>query len=151
MKRTIKFRGKSIENFEGDARHPSGKGQWVCGSLWHDTRDDTCHIWDEFLKYWIKVEPDTVGQFTGLLDNTGKEIFDGDILTKHEIDFGKGIRPDGGLYIKKEKTDVATMSRFPGYWLENESFGYEGEDLEDVEDWEIIGNIYDNPELIKNE
>ena len=41
------------------------------------------------------------------------------------------------------RIDIATMDRFPMFWLENESFGYEGEDLEDCSDWKIIGNIYE--------
>ena len=45
--------------------------------------------------------------------------------------------------IYKGKIDIATMERFPSYWLKNESFGYEGEELEDPEDWIIIGTSHD--------
>ena len=46
-------------------------------------------------------------------------------------------------FFRTGETDVATMDRFPGFWLKNESFGWEGEELETPEDWVIIGNIHE--------
>jgi len=95
-------------------------------------------------------------QFTGLLDKNGKEIYEGDILHKYGPDFVseeyerwqesgyEGPKPPD-IVVKK---DFCTLRRFR-LWLEHECFGYEGEDLEDSEDWEIIGDIYQNPELLE--
>lgn len=92
-----------------------------------------------------------VMQFTGLLDKNGKDIYEGDVLVKVEIDYDKWNDDDfeGETPMKRDKKDKATMDRFPCYWLQNEDFGYEGEDLEHSENWEIIGNIHENPELLK--
>lgn len=69
--REIKFRGKRPHS-----------GDWLHGSLYfspiwtaiHDRNISTC--WDEF----IEVDPSTVGQYTGLKDENGREIYEGDII-----------------------------------------------------------------------
>jgi uncharacterized phage protein (TIGR01671 family) len=87
----------------------------------------------------------------GLTDKKGNKIFEGDILQKWEVDWETDERNnfEGEEPLIATKKDVATMDRFPVFWLQNESFGYEGDDLEDSDKWEIIGNISDNPELLK--
>lgn len=93
-------------------------------------------------------------QYIGLLDMNGKEIYDGDILKKMGVDYDSeeykkwqdsGYEGEEPAHVEL-KRDVATLDVFR-YWLKNESFGYEGEDLESPGDWIIIGNIYQNPEL----
>lgn len=85
---------------------------------------------------FLKGDYDVLMQYTGLKDKNGKEIYEGDI-----VKFEK-------RWDNKELSDVVTMERFPRYWLKNETFGYEGEELDDPQECEVIGNIYQGPELI---
>lgn len=77
-------------------------------------------------------DPDCIiMQFTGLKDKNGKEIYDGDIL-----DF------DAGEWGGEFEPEVILMSDLIGTW------NYCGS-IDDVSEWrEIIGNIYENPNLI---
>lgn len=150
--RPIKFRGKREDN-----------GEWVYGSLLGQSvivvdYDTYQNINQYNYNYLIKVERyivtlESVGQFTGLFDKNGKEIYEGDIVKRMVTDCcicsnDNSCCDEDNCPKKEEYRDVVTMERFPRYWLENESFGYEGEDLRSPEDSEIIGNIHDNPELI---
>lgn len=120
-----------------------------------------------------------IEQCLGLKDRNGKLIFEGDILRKVEHTFlelsntsdvylldkitvnkrliKKGEEEkdySGYSYVEVwyyGKTDVATMERFPYYWLKDEYVEYEGERREDPKDWEVVGNIHENPELLKNQ
>ena len=80
----------------------------------------------------IDVVPDTVGQCTGLRDKNGTLIFEGDIC--------KSI--DGLFLIAWDDKKCAYLMRFHDY--PNESLYME----EMWKDSEVIGNIYDNPELL---
>lgn len=135
--RPIKFRGKA-----------SHSGEWLCGDLinihsdYHILgEDDMCedghHVTqDSDRPTWV--EPDTIGQFTGLYDKNGKEIYEGDILALQETD--------------NKVTHCPVSMNCKGYWSIDFGINYGvclG--LVDKERVEVIGNIHDNPELQKGD
>lgn len=145
MNREIRFRGKSLKD-----------GEFEYGSLLTYQRsidiegDDRVFaaISYEGLEP-IEVEPNTVGQFTGLQDKNGKDIYEGDIVTDF-IHEGKpfGViewHNDGYFFIN---VDFNKKQQYQG------SFTPLGEMIR-VEindhplDVKVIGNIYDTPQLLK--
>lgn len=138
MNREIKFRGKNKDI------------GWVFGQLAYGLNGETYIIeeveldnsygLEETILYpvmWHRVDPETIGQFTGLYDNTKKEIYEGDIVKKTGnigIDIGKVIYEYNGFIV-----DVMNMDRFYGRVHLLEKFT------------EVIGNVTDNPELLGGE
>lgn len=109
-----------------------------------------------------EVLPKSVGQFTGLKDKNGKEIFEGDILRyNYHIEYGenwKGSRENEDFIGIVEYHDKILeigcehdKTRFIGFIL----CGHKGTDDEyyvtipNLQDIEVIGNIYKNPELLE--
>ena len=123
MKREIKFRGKRIDN-----------KKWVYGFL---ADEDYINDIDSIDLSSIEVDIDTVGQFTGLFDKNGKEIYEGDIIKGFDITIEVWYSEDRACFIAEMKEPQNHMMDILG--------GY------DTERMEIIGNIYDNPVLIKEE
>ena len=125
--REILFRGKRCDN-----------GEWVYGNYgFNDTFTAENHYIFQNKAWEFFVDPDTVGQYTGLTDKNGKRIFEGDIVEGGDFDAEEGygvIRWEDGAF------EVATET-FLGTFHEN----YWGKDFE------IIGNIHDNPELLEVE
>lgn len=121
MNREIKFRGKRIDN-----------GEWVYGYLADE--DYINDIYSIDLSS-IEVDRDTVGQFTGLFDKNGKEIYEGDIIKGFDITIEVWYSEDKACFMAEMKEPQNDMVDILG--------GY------DTARMEIIGNIYDNPELIK--
>lgn len=128
--REILFRGK----------HMSG-GVWCEGNL-AVRKDGFCIITPDDTPCGVygQVDPDTVGQFTGLIDKNGKKIFEGDILSTH-FDFN---------YPEVESRAVVEWGNFR--WVTHQP-GYEPDDITDFDKglWTVIGNVHDNPELIGGE
>lgn len=121
--RTIKFRGKRIDN-----------GEWVYGS--YAVIDMKSYILFcvksdiEIVNLKYEVNPETVGQFTGLLDKNGKEIYEGDVI-EFEIVI---VFRNGAFRIDVDDTPLQE-------WIWKRKRAHE--------ETGIIGNIYENPELIK--
>lgn len=132
MNRTIKFRGKSADN-----------GKWITGYYYHECGntyivEDRQSLSETSRNVPYVVIPETVGQFTGLFDKNGKEIYEGDIL--HTVTFG---------FEPEEYTAIILYDNCRFQLSNGRNLFYFGQsDLTKMDDTIVIGNIYDNPELI---
>ena len=138
--RDIIFRGKRIDN-----------GEWVYGFLLFDAEQNEAYIAEYFedkAAYLKKVIPETVGQYTGLKDINGKMIFEGDIV-KEEYEVFVSAR------VKEKRVRIGYVE----YESNSLCCRYYAYFWNDKKKWrgnfaihcgcEIIGNIHDNPELLK--
>lgn len=134
-------------------------GELVDGYLYitHDGKYEIAKYCDEtnIERIAYEVIPETVGQCTGLRDKNGKLIFEGDILkgfsypflSEGEYNYYAVVvwlenSPAFGIYtIKNPKSKVRGIS----------SGNTEYMDEWDSNNWEVIGNVYDNPELLEVE
>lgn len=128
--REILFRAKRLDN-----------GEWVEGDLrrggYFNNDSETYIMKSDYALHNIPVDPETVCQFTGKYDGNGVKIFEHDI-----------VQFDDGYYAEI-------------LWDEDEAlFNIYGGDVSDIyedfrtiesEDVGVIGNIFDNPELMKGE
>lgn len=138
--REIKFRAKEI-GFEG---------KWRVGDL-HITATKP-HIHSLLNKYLIKIE--TIGQCTGLYDKNGKEIYEGDIIRFVWTDYvGKGKNKVPVLKFVENCPPKVISYRTGAFGYVNfEADEYSEEEWLPILDYpcEVIGNIHDNPELLKS-
>lgn len=134
--REILFRGKRVDN-----------GEWVYGSLLNPYRKKPliAHYENgqEILGYTVEVIPDTVGQYTGLKDKNGKRIFEGDILI-YVVDGEYDVNEK--YLVVFDDDEAAFRTKF---YCEGKYMCYE--DIIPCENFEIIGDIHDNPELLEGE
>lgn len=129
--RNIIFRGKRLDN-----------GQWVYGDLYHRKICDVVSPTIHNIEYTGgSVDPATVGQYTGLNDKNGNKIFEGDILKiyyygKSKI-FGVVKFGESRFFIDDNfmRDDIKAKAPMTEMFSRYE--------------FEVVGNIYDNPELLK--
>ena len=118
--RAIKFRGKRIDN-----------GEWVIGQLvkmweeWHILNSDNVNT-------AYPVDPATVGQYTGLKDKNGKDIYEDDILLD-----------ESGAYA----VVYYSMGSFCVDFGEGFDLQYFTDSIHEI--CYVAGNIHDNPGLLK--
>lgn len=133
--REILFRGKRSDN-----------GEWVIGSFtnWNqlcfDNRTPKMGIVTENELQYFDCLPETIGQYTGYKDDTGKRIFEGDV-----VNFTDGTSTESGFW------ETCCCGKV-GYDEEEACFYVTGR--LSAESWEVLGechvtgNIFDNPKLV---
>lgn len=147
--REIKFRGKCLES-----------DTWIYGSLfnsiWRKSADGSrvCYIfpdnmldddngggdcWEDFAEVaeQYEVAPATVGQYTGLKDKNGREIYEGDIIG------GSNGSINGWEW--PFKSEIKWNDEECGF--NTPTWGY----MDSTHYYNVLGNIYDNPDLLKTE
>lgn len=119
--RNIKFRGKRIDN-----------GDWIVGDLVHTTKDTLILPIDGGWNQYA-VNSNSIGQFTGLLDKNGNEIYEGDILVCQEDNyfFHETVIFAEGCFMAKDANITIPMCDIYEQYRS------------------VIGNIHDTPELLK--
>lgn len=148
--REILFRGKRKDN-----------GEWVIGYLvrgkdyLYEAEMTTMFSTDtEFYPRtetsgYDRVIPETVGQFTGLNDKNGKKIFEGDIIY---IKCGYGLSSfvgNGIVFFDKKRLQFRVKSVEPSSFDSEKGNIYDECDFTVIDSYEVIGNIYNNPELLE--
>jgi len=131
--REILFRGKRLDN-----------GEWRQGFLFK--------IWGKAFILWgttngipnmTEVDPETVGQYTGIHDRNGKPIFEGDLIkTDLERPYNIVVFRNGCFLLNCNdggEDYVDTIENLSSPDVAQDSY------------WEVIGNIYDNKELCKKQ
>lgn len=141
--REILFRGKRKDS-----------GEWVCGffvnlPLVHYNRTEPLITSGETGTSY-EIDPETVGQFTGLTDKNGKKIFEGDVVKFTDSPFGYSYTGvvcfnEGSFCIKYEYWKKEKFHRI-GQTDKWQDMGASGIVTYQYEIW---GNIHDNPELLE--
>lgn len=153
--REIEFRGKSLVT-----------NNWVYGNYiidkWGDSNNEIIYgiLQDrtapDYLKNWIpvRVNPNTVGQYTGLKDKNDKKVFEGDVIRMHYFFNNYDPISLGAFEDEAEIIGVVKCELLDGFYVEtvdDHSICYLQWVEEPTEELEVLGNIYDNPELLEVE
>ena len=140
--REILFRGKRTDNGEwvqGDLINLADGRRFIVDNRFGACIDDKGNFINTEAPFVCEVIPETVGQYTGLTDKNGTKIFEGDILAFSDrlvyVHWHDYCGSWDCSYIKEVKGKATLREdRSPNKWRYNA---------------EVIGNIHDNPELLK--
>lgn len=156
MKREILFRGKRIDN-----------GEWVYGKGLQQCKDELGNeivaIFEDIVKsekyikkegrytlYYVPVKAETLGQYTGLKDKNGIKIFEGDILKTPRGFIGQVVFGRAEEECRHKVFGRMVIDCYTTYgWIFVRGDGYRCAIDDELLEGEIIGNIHDNPELMK--
>lgn len=157
------YKGKAIGTIESlnelEIKHKNGwvYGYYVDGYIVSGIMEAT----EEYLAHeqWAKVQPDSVGQSIGEKDKNGVEIYRGDILRYKEVVYTDCSRTVVHQVLEDALIGIVTYNELCSvikvYRGEVRSFGWNFETHECLQtsirpkDLEVIGNIFDNPELLE--
>ena len=146
--RTIKFRGKRVDNgewvygvpyflqiTEEEPEDSVNKACIITGVDW----DGTCGFMSPENRCFVEVHPETVGQFTGLLDKDGKEIYEDDFVsTDLQKPYNQVIYKNGCFMFECFDDNLYHDIFYPTSDIAKSEWLY----------GKVLGNIHDNPELL---
>ena len=142
--REIKFRGKAIDT--GEACYE----EWIYGYLYIENPkycSNCCYIFNELgissdgdeIDGLVEVDCASVGQYTGLQDKNGMEIYEGDIMVVRHLH-------DGDDDVWMNDAAIPFVIEWDDHYI---GFNLAARVSRHPSDYEVIGNIYENPELLK--
>lgn len=128
--REILFRGKSLKDNEWTEGY-------YCRYGWTGKEKDYIIPDYEGAVWGVEVDSNTIGQYTGLIDSNGRKIFEGDVIQDGNFEYNK--------YVVEYSTERGGFLPF----AHGDGCGCcETATLWDSTCHAVIGNIYDNPELV---
>jgi uncharacterized phage protein (TIGR01671 family) len=134
--REILFRGKRKDN----------NGKWIYGGLldhWVGSGEELYFVTKSVFPPFVEMIPETIGQYTGVKDKSGRKIFEGDVVRIVVVYSDCDVIYTGAIRYERGS-----------FWFSGESASGNGyttccwHHVSDS-DIEIIGNVHDDPELLK--